>query len=76
MDGRSIHGRNVKLQDCSSYTPDVIMMNKMKSQRPTCLEPARTYVDGFTSPPLCSDYFLDMGGLVEDQEVLAKYPLL
>jgi len=34
------------IEDCSSYTPDVIMMNKMKN------------------------YFLDMGGLVEDQEVM------
>lgn len=34
------------IEDCSSYAPDVIMMNKMKN------------------------YFLDMGGLVEDQEVM------
>ncbi|CAE7503085.1 unnamed protein product [Symbiodinium natans] len=37
------------IEDCSSYTPDIMMMNNMKS------------------------YFLDMGGLVEDQEaMLAK----
>ncbi|CAE7519427.1 unnamed protein product [Symbiodinium pilosum] len=37
------------IEDCSSYTPDVMMMSKMKG------------------------YFLDMGGLVEDQEaMLAK----